>query len=66
MKNTNSSSIATSGIPTNEVKLLAQHLDRYIEHELADNTDDSWREFFERALMTYEDMRGVRIGIKHV
>ena len=62
----NNSSITTSGISTTEVKLLAQHLNEYIGHELVDNTDDSWQEFFEQALTAYEDMRGVRIRIKHV
>lgn len=65
MKNTDSS-IIINGVPTNEVKSLARHLDEYIGHELADNTDDSWYEFFEQALMAYEDTQGVRIGIKHV
>ena len=66
MKNTNGSSIITNNVPTNEVKSLAQHLNEYIEHELADNTNDSWREFFEQALTAYEDMQGVRIGIRRV
>ena len=46
------------------VKPLAQYLDEYIEHELADSTDDSWREFFERALTAYEETEQVKIRIE--
>ena len=53
-------------VKSDKVTPLAQYLEEYIGHELADNADDSWREFFERALTAYEDMQGVQIEIKRL
>ena len=53
-------------VKSDKIIPLAQYLEEYIGHKLADNTDDSWQEFFERALTAYENTQGVRIGIKRV
>lgn len=53
-------------VKSDKVIPLPQYLEEYIGHELADNTDDSWREFFEQALAAYEDTQGVQIRIKRI